>query len=167
MAVDVLGDGVNHDIGTVVQRVLNIGAQEGVINHDQNTVSVCNRSNLLNIDQAQGGVGRGFNPDQFRLVGADQFFNVKLDARRKGHMDAMGRSDLGKIPVGSTVDVGDGDDVRARCQGLEDDGGSCGTGGEGESIFGVFESSDGLLKVIPGTTVDLSANIPAMANSFH
>lgn len=150
MTVDVLSDGVDDDIGTVVQRVLNVGAQEGVIDDNQDTVLVGHGSDLLDIDQAEGGVGGGFDPDQLGLVGADELLDVEFDARRESHLDTMGGGNLGEVPVGSTIDIGDGDDVRARGERLKDDGGGCGARGEGKGIFGVFKSGNGLLEVVTG-----------------
>lgn len=52
MAVNVLSNGVHDDVGTVVQRVLDIGAHECVVNHHKDSMAMRNGSNLLNIDQS-------------------------------------------------------------------------------------------------------------------
>jgi hypothetical protein len=57
--------------------------------------------------------------------------------------------------VGATVDVGDGDNVRPGGEGLEDVGSGGGAGGEGESILGVLEGSDGLLEVVTRSVLEL------------
>lgn len=164
MTVDVLGDGVDDDIGTVVQRVLNVGAQEGVVDDNQDTVLVGDGSDLLDIDQAEGGVGGGFDPDQLGLVGADELLDVELNARRESHLDAMGGGNLGEVTVSSTIDIGDGDDVRARGERLEDDGSGGRARGEGKGIFGVFKSSNGLLEVV--TKFQQSISMQSMYLSY-
>jgi hypothetical protein len=56
MAVNVLRNGVNHHISTVIQWILNVRAHEGIINHNQNAMAVRNRGNFANINQRQGRV---------------------------------------------------------------------------------------------------------------
>lgn len=76
--------------------------------------------------------------------------HIQLNAGRESDLDAMGRSNLGEVPVCSTIDIGDGDDVGASGEGLKDGSGGGGAGGEGKGIFCVLESCDGLLEVIAG-----------------
>lgn len=54
-------------------------------------------------------------------------------------MYAVGGGDFGEVTVRAAVDVGDGDDMGARGEGLEDGGGCGGAGREGESILCVLE----------------------------
>lgn len=104
--------------------------------------------NSLDIDQAEGRVGGGFDPDELSLIGADKILNVNRNARRESHMDAVGCGDLGEVSVGTSVDIGDGDDVGARGEGLQDDSGGGRAGGESKGVLGVLESGNGLLKVV-------------------
>lgn len=150
VAVDILCDGVDDDVGAVVERVLHVGAHEGVVDDDEDTVLAGDVDNGADVDQAEGWVGGGLDPDELGLVGADQVLDVQLDGRGEGDVHAVGGSDLGEVTVGATVNIGDGDDVGAGGQGLEDVGGGCGAGGEGKRILGVLESSDGLLEVVTG-----------------
>lgn len=148
VAVDVLRDGVDDDVGAVVERVLHVGAHEGVVDDDEDAMAMGDVDDGADVDQAEGGVGGGLDPDELGLVGADQVLDVQLDGRGEGDVHAVGGSDLGEVAVGATVDIGDGDNVRPGGEGLEDVGGGCGAGGEGESILGVLEGSDGLLEVV-------------------
>jgi hypothetical protein len=50
-------------------------------------------------------------------------------------MDTVSLSDLGEVTVGSAVNVGYTDDVRASSQRLEDDGGGSGTRAESQSVL--------------------------------
>ena len=149
VAVDVLGDGVDDDISAVVKRVLDVGAHEGVIDNDVDAMAVGDLSDGLDIDQAEGGVGGGLDPDKLGVAGANQFLDVQLDGGREGHLDAVGGGNLGEVSVGSAVDIGDRNDVRPAGKGLQDVRGCGRAGGIGKGVFGVLESGDGSLEVIP------------------
>lgn len=156
MAVDVLGDGVDDDVGSVVQGILDVRAQEGVVHHDLDAMLVSNGRNGADINEAQGRVGRGLDPDEPGLVRADQLGHVGLDGGREGDLDAVGGRDLGEVSVGAAVDVRDGDDVGAAGERLEDVGGGGRAGGEGERIAGVLEARNGGFKVVSAASVSLS-----------
>lgn len=118
MAIDVFRDGVNHDIRAMVERVLHIGAQKGVVNHDHDPMTMRHRGYFADIHQAQGGIARTLDPDQFRLIRPNQFGNVDLNAGGKCYLHAMRRGDFGEVAVRAAIDVGDGDNVRALGQRL-------------------------------------------------
>lgn len=157
MAVDVFGDGVDDDVGSMVERVLDIGAQEGIVHHDLDAVLVSNGRNGADVHEAQGRVGRGLDPDEPGLVGADQLGHVGLDGGREGDLDAVGGRDLGEVSVGAAVDVRDGDDVGAAGERLEDVGGGGRAGGEGERIAGVLEARNGGFKVVSAAQCQLGS----------
>lgn len=50
VAVDVLGDGVHDDVGAVVERVLHVGAHEGVVDDDEDAVAVGDVDNGADVD---------------------------------------------------------------------------------------------------------------------
>lgn len=146
VAVDVLGDAVDDNVSAQVEGVLNIRRQEGVVDNDEDTVLVGFGDNGTDVDKSQGRVARAFNPDEASLL-VDVLADIYLDFRSKGHLHAVGLSNLGEVAVGATVHVRDGDDMTAGSEALED---VCRRGtaaGEGKSISGVLESSNGSLKV--------------------
>lgn len=147
MAINVLGHGVNNNIGTVVQWVLDVGAQESVIDNDLDAVLVGKVGNSPDIHQAKSRVRGGLDPNELGL-GADQLLHIHLNAGGEGDVDTVRRSNLGEVSVGTAVNIGDRNDVGASSKGLEDIGSSGGAGGEGQSVLGVLESCDGLLEVI-------------------
>jgi hypothetical protein len=57
--------------------------------------------------------------------------------------------DFGEVAMGAAIDVGYGDDVGARGEGLEDCCCCGGAGRECEGVARVFEGSDGFFEVIP------------------
>lgn len=148
VAVDVLCDGVHDDVGAVVQGVLDVGAQEGVVDDDQDAAGVGGGGDGADVDQAEGGVGRGLDPDEAGVVGHVRG-QVGLDVRGEGDADAVGAGDLGEVAVGAAVDVRDGDDVGPGGEALQDVGGGGAARGEGEGVLGVLEGGDGGLEVGP------------------
>ena len=146
VAIDVLGDTVDDDIGTEVERVLDVGREESVVDNDENAVLVGLGNDSSDIDEAQCRVAGGLDPDQ-ASIGGDVFGDINLDLWCESDLDAVGLCDLGEVTVGTAVDIGDGDDMAAGSQTLENGGGGGGTGGEGESVLGVLKSSDSGLEV--------------------
>ena len=125
MAVNVLGHRVNNNVGTVIEGILDIGAHKGVVDNNENTTLVGNIGNKSDIDQAKGGVGGGFDPDELSF-GADQMLDLLLNARRERDIDTVRGGNLGEVTVSATVHIRNGDDVRASGQRLENDRGSGG-----------------------------------------
>jgi hypothetical protein len=90
--------------------------------------------------------------------------DVDLDLWCESDLDAVGLCDLGEVTVGTAVDVGDGNDMAAGSQTLENSGGGGGTGGEGESVLGVLESSNSSLEV--GTVRVGRSRVLVLANGL-
>lgn len=147
VAVDVLCDGVDDDVGAQLQRVLDVGGQEGVVDDDEDAVLVGDGGDGADVDEAQRGVAGGLDPDEARLVG-DVLGNVDLDLGREGDLDAVGLGHLGEVAVGAAVDVGHGDDMAAGRQALQDGGRGGAARGEGEGIPGVLQGGHGRLEVV-------------------
>ncbi len=55
---------------------------------------------------------------------------------------------LRQVPVSATVEIGNRDDMRIGGQSLQESYRCRQTGGEGERVFRVFESCDGLFKAV-------------------
>jgi len=161
VTVDILGDTVDNDVGTEIERVLDVRGEESVVNNDEDTVLVGLRNNSSDIDKAQGRVARTLDPDQTG-IGGNVLADIDLDLWCEGHLDAVGLCDLSEVSVGTSVDIGDGDDMAAGSETLEDSGGGGGTGGESEGVLGVLESSNSGLEVgtvgIGGSGVLILAN---------
>lgn len=56
MAVDVFRNGMDHNVGAVVQGVLDIGAHEGVVHDHRDAMAVGNSRHLCDIHHPQGRV---------------------------------------------------------------------------------------------------------------
>lgn len=107
VSVDVLGDRVDNNVGTELERVLEEGRHEGVVDNELGVVLVGNLGNGLDVNETEGGVGGGLDPDELG-VGADGLGNVggilEID---KGDLDVEGAGDLGEVAVGASIDVVD------------------------------------------------------------
>jgi hypothetical protein len=93
-----------HDIGAMVQGILNVRAHEGVVHNHHDAVLMRNRRDLADVHQRQGRVRRRLDPDEL-CVGANELSDVNLDARAECNLDIVGQGYLGKVAVGSSVDV--------------------------------------------------------------
>lgn len=78
VAVDVLGYRVHDNVGAVVERVLHIWAEEGIVDDDEDAVLVRDGGDFSDIDEGEGRVGGGFDPDEFGFR-ADQLGDVDFD----------------------------------------------------------------------------------------
>lgn len=113
MSIDVFGDGMNDDIRPVIQWVLNVRAEESIVDDHQYPMLMCDRGHLANIHESQCRIRGTFDPDQLRVVGADKRLDVDLDGGSECDLHTMGRCDFGEVAVSATVDVGHGDHMRA------------------------------------------------------
>lgn len=91
----------------MVERVLNVGAEEGVIDHNHDAISVGHGGDVSNVNQAQGRIARAFDPYQLGLIRADELGYVDFDAGRESDLNAMGCSDLCEVAMRTAVDIGD------------------------------------------------------------
>ena len=147
VTVDVLGDGVDDNVGTVVKWVLDVWGEEGVVDNNHDAVLVGLVGDSADIDQAESWVGWSLDPDELGLWG-DVCGEVNLDLWGEGNLDIVCLGDLGEVSVGSSVDVGNGDNVGALGQRLEDHSSGGRSGGESKSILGVLKGGNGLLEVV-------------------
>lgn len=111
MAVNVLSDGVHHNIGAMVEGVLDIGREEGVVHDDLDAMLVGLGDDGANVDETESRVARGLDPDKLGLRG-NMCADINLDLRSESDLDTVSLGDLGEVAMGAAVDVGDRDDVR-------------------------------------------------------
>lgn len=149
MPIDVLCYRMYDDVRAMIQRILDVRAQEGIVNHNHDTMLMRYRSDLAYVDQAQGRITRTFDPYQLRLTRPYEIRDVHLDARRECNLNAMRRSDLSEVSMRTTIYVGYGDDVRSGGEGLEDSCSGRRSGGKSEGEARVFEGCDGFFEVLP------------------
>ncbi|RUP51680.1 hypothetical protein BC936DRAFT_146634 [Jimgerdemannia flammicorona] len=150
MTVDVLRNGMNDDIRAELERVLEVRTQEGVVDDEHGAVVVNTLGDGADVDEAESGVGRGFNPDELCVglkVALDvirivHIYKVRADAELTGH--------LGEVAVGTAVHVVHGDHVRVRTERLHNTRCCRRAGAEGKAVLALLERSDGLLEDLTG-----------------
>ena len=140
---------MDNDVCAVVERVLYVWAEECVVHHHHYAMLMryCRDSPYIN--QFQRRIARSLDPYQFRLVRPYLTCYIEFDTWGECDLHTMGCSHLGEISVCAAVDIGDGDDMGACGEGLEDDGCGCGAGGESEGVFGLLESCYSCFEVFP------------------
>lgn len=148
VAVDVLGDTVDDDIGTVLKRVLDVGREEGVVDDDHDAGAVGDVGDGADVDKRESGVGRSLDPDELGL-GLDQGLDVDFDAGSEGDLDAVGGGDLCEVAVGATVDVRDRDNMAASGEGLEDDSSGGRARRESQGVFSSLKGGNAVFEVGP------------------
>lgn len=113
MTIDVFSHRVDNNVCAVIQRVLHIRTEKGIVHNDMNSMSMCYGCNFPNVHQTQRRIARAFNPDQFRLVRSNELGDIDLNAGRKGDLNAVGLGYFCEIAMGATVDIRYGHHMRA------------------------------------------------------
>lgn len=148
VTVDVLGDGVDDNVGSMGQWGLDVWGHEGVVDDDNDSVGLCNLCDGSDIDEGESWVRWGLDPDQLGAALLDQRLDIDLNVSSEGNLNIVGVSNLGEVSVGSSVNVRNGDNVGVEWEGLEDHSGGSGSGGKGQSVLGSLERGHGILKLV-------------------
>jgi hypothetical protein len=102
-----------------------------------------------NIDEGERWVTRSLDPDQFGvLVFLKQLLHVDLDGSSESNGDTVRMRDLGKVTMRATVEIGNGNDVRARGERLQGSGHSGEARRERKSVLGILERCYGMFKIV-------------------
>ena len=98
------------DISAEIERVLDIGAEEGVVDYDHDSMLVGLRCNGSDIDESECRIGGCFNPDELRLL-RDVLTHVDFNFGRKRNLDSMRFGNLCEVSVCPPVHIRHGNDV--------------------------------------------------------
>src|SRR5690606_13341242 len=134
MAVEVLGGGVQHQVGAVLEGTLQDRRGEGVVDHEQQPVPAGDGRNRLDVDDFQRRVGRRLDPEHAGLRcdrgldggGVGQVDEAEVQAR-------AAPADAFEQAVAATVEVVHGDHVVATVEELEHGRGRGQARSEGEA----------------------------------
>ena len=96
---------MDNNVCAMIQRILYVGAQEGIVYNDHYSMRMGHACNVPNIDQAKRRVARAFNPDQFRFVRPYQLGNVDFEARRECDLNTMRRCNFCEISMCTAVHI--------------------------------------------------------------
>lgn len=128
VSVYVFGDRVDYYVCAMIQRILNIWAQEGIVDNDHDPMAMRHCCHFSDINQAQRRVTGAFDPDEFGLIRSNELGDINFNTRGESDLNAMSSSHFGEVAMRAAVDIGDGNDVRALCEGLKNESRSCRTG---------------------------------------
>lgn len=106
MPIDKLRDRVHDNVCSVIERVLKIGACEGIIHSHLDPVSVGDLRNPGNIHDGKQRVGRGLKPDKFGLARDNELFQICFDVGGEGAFSALFGGKRGQVLPRSTIHVG-------------------------------------------------------------
>ena len=109
---------MNYYVGAMIQRVLDIWAQEGIVNDDHDPMTMRHSCHFSDINQAQRRITGALDPYKFGSVRSDELANIDFDARGKCNLDAMSSGYFSEVAMRSAVNIRDRNDVRALCEGL-------------------------------------------------
>src|SRR5688572_4656781 len=152
MPVEVFRRRVHHDVEAVLQRLLDPRRGEGVVADGNDAALARDGGDGLQVDQLEQRIGRGLDPDHFR---------IRLDGLlKRPHLGKVRecRADIGRAlahlledEIAAAVEVVHGDDVRARVEELQHGADRRHAGGEGEAGFAAFQLRDaGLERIARG-----------------
>ena len=116
MAAEVFCRGVQNEVDAHVQRFAPPRRCEGVVDEEEQVVSLRNVGHRLDVADLEHGVGQRLDVQEFRVL-----LNGRLVGRRVSHVGHRGRNTkarefFGQKTVGSAVNVGAGDHVVALVQ---------------------------------------------------
>lgn len=118
MTIDVFSHRVDHYVCAVIQWVLHVRTEEGIVHNDMDSMSMCYGCNFSNIYQTQRRIARAFNPDQFRFVRSNELGDINFNAGRKRDLNAVGLCYFCEIAMSATVNIRYGHHMRASRKGL-------------------------------------------------
>lgn len=153
VTTDVLRNGVEGNVNTQVHGVLQVGRSESVINQNPGVglLFTGDLDESFDVDELDEGVGGGFNPNQrgVFLEGILEGIEVGKINEIDGEVELFD-GESSQVSVGTTVDIIRDDDVGFLGEGVEDAGHGSTTGGESNSVFSVFTSSNAFFEGMSG-----------------
>ena len=142
VAAQVFGGRVEHDVAAHIQRLLQIGRGEGVVDAHQRAGGFGFGRQNGDVHQPQQRVGRRFQPHQLHVfVFRQRLIQIgRVGEVGKHHVHAPGRVHFGEQIVAAAVDVADGNNRVARAQkGAEHAVDARHAAAEGEARRAVFQ----------------------------
>ena len=143
VAAEVLRRRVDDDVGAELERLLQVGRRERVVDDEQRADSVSGVRGLANVDDVQRRVGRRLDPDELDLV-VEVGREVVVELGR-GHVReavALRLVDLGGHPVDAAVDIGDQNDALARVHEVHQRGRRAEPRAERDAVLRVLEARE-------------------------
>ena len=147
VAAEILGQGVNDDVGAVVLRLEQVGGGQRVVDNQRNPSLFRHGRHRFDIGDDSAGIGDRLNEDRLRLRRYGR--TEALRVRRIGpfHMPVEFLEGLAELVDGTAIELPAGDELGARLhQRMEDDSLGRVAGSDGECGGAAFESRHALLE---------------------
>jgi hypothetical protein len=147
---------VDDHVGAEVQRVLEVGSEEGVVDNEECLLLLANLSDASDVADSESRVGGSLSPDDLgvRLDGLSD--KVKVSEVDEIDLDSLSlRKYLSKISLGTAVDIVNAEDVVTGGEEV----------GDGEESRAAAVESEGILCVLEGGEVALEAESRGIATT--
>ncbi len=158
-----LGEGVDDDVGTVIEGIGEVWSRAGGIDDKGNAVFLCDGSYGIEVGNFEGGIGNGFTKEGASLVvnGVGELPGIlRVD---KADLDPKRGKDVVELGVAATIKIAGGDNVIASLgevdDGIKNRGGAGGVSEAGEFV-GPFKQANALFQDIGGGIHQPGVNVP-------
>jgi len=161
VTVDVLGDAVKDNIGTLVERILEDGAGKGVITDEDSTSLVGDLGDLSKISHSGERIAGGLDVDDLGLTLADGGAHLLgIGGVDDVGLDAEASEDVAKEVSGRTIHNLRADGVVTSADEGEDSAShGSHTRGEGDTSGTVLKLDHGALELLDGGVADTAINV--------
>lgn len=96
---------MNDNIRAMIQWILHVWTEKGIIDHYHDAVLMRYRSNFADVDQCQRRIAGAFDPYQFGFVRPYQIRNIDFDAWGEGDLNSMCRCNLCEVSMCTPIDI--------------------------------------------------------------
>jgi len=154
VTIYVLGDAVEYNVGTLEERGRVEWGKEGVVYEDEGSgwVGSGEADNSWDVHQSKGRICGRLDPDKFG-IGAesrkDGVVILVLEIHIRTGDTLVLACDALNVPVCSTIDIVDADNVGIRAEGVNHRGGGCRARSKSETVGAALDSCKGGLESIP------------------
>ena len=160
MAAEVLGQGMDDDVGAVLERAAQVRRGHGVVDDDRHAMLVGDLGELFEVGDVAERVADRFAEHRLGLA-VDQFFEgCRVTVIGKAHLDAILRQGVGEQVVGAAVQGAGRDDVVAGFGNRLDRGGDRRHArGHGQRRNAAFHRGDALFQHVGGRVHDAGVDV--------
>ena len=103
VAAEVLGQGMDDDVGAVLERAAQVGRWHGVVDDDRHAMPVSDFGQLFEIDDIAERVADRFAEDRLGLAVDQLLEGCRIAVVGEAHVDAVLRQGVGEQVVGAAV----------------------------------------------------------------
>lgn len=160
-----LGEGVDDDVGTVIEGIGEVWSRAGRIDDEGNAVFLGDGSDGIKVGNFEGGIGNGFTKEGASLVvnGVGELAGIlRVD---KADLDPKRGKDVVELGVAAAIKIAGGDNVVASLgevdDGIKNRGGAGGVSEAGEFV-GPFKQANALFQDIGGGIHQPGVNVPQL-----